>query len=164
MAKKDNTLLWVVALGVGGYLFYEHQKKTAAAATSPAVSDPGNTLNVNSVKPVVMLPPSSQINTNQPVSASAASSAPSTVAINTTGLVPATVQNGQITLQPGQALALDSNSKPIVDASGRPLVFPASAGLTADPASGLPFMNAAYKSYLADAKLMGIGDDGTEVL
>lgn len=144
MAKKDNTLLWVAALGIGGYLYYKHKQGQAAPAnaTAPAVQ-------TTDAKPVVLLPPATNLNKNIPVNLSNMTNAPSTVAIDTTGLVESDIdKNNNPVLGPGQTLALYPNGQPIVSASGRPLVFP----------------GAIIKQNLQMAKMMGTDDEGCEIL
>lgn len=130
--KSDNTLLWVGALALGGYLLYEHQKNAAAAnATATTV------LPVAAPPAVLQLPPSSALSSAAPASnMTAASASPAASgAINTTNLVPVPISaNGEALLQPGQGIALDSTGSPIL-VNGQPMMFgPAAAGF-ADPDS-----------------------------
>ena len=118
--KKDNTFLWIAALGVGGYLLYKHQQAAAAApviTTSPAVTQPNA---------VLALPPSKTINTNLPASSTGVTNAPTSNKLVTTNLTPAPVtKTGQPVLAPGQTLALAPNGSVIVSENGSPLVFSA---------------------------------------
>ncbi len=121
MAKKDNTLLWI-ALGVGGYLLYEHIK-----AQNPA--NPVNNATVpNASGGLLMLPPSQATQNSAPAGAS--SSAPPVIQagqpVNVTNLVPVGVNpvTAAPVLQPGQTLAVDSAGTPVTDNSGNMLAFP----------------------------------------
>jgi hypothetical protein len=111
-AKKSNTLVWLAALGVGGYLLYEYQQKQAAANTTVPNASTG-------ILTVVPTAATANNTPNMPVSNS-----PVSQAINVTGLVPATVTNGLAVLQPGQTLAVNANNAPILNNAGFPLVFP----------------------------------------
>jgi hypothetical protein len=131
MAKKDNTFLWVAVLGVGGYLWYKHSQAQQPAPAAQNVPSSGATAtNIPSLPQntlALSLPPSNLINTNAPASGSGATSAPNINAINTTGLVPATINdNGAMVLQPGQTVALNANGNVVQASNGIPLVFPGS--------------------------------------
>lgn len=114
MAKKDNTLFWVAALGIGGYLYYQYtQKQAATPGTSTAPNASGGTL---------LLPASTATASNAPASGSG--NAPNTNAVNTTNLVPVAVNAAnQPVLQPGQTLAINNNGSIVTNNAGQPMVF-----------------------------------------
>jgi hypothetical protein len=128
-AKNDNTIFWIAALGLGGYLWYKHKNAAAPAGSAP-VNAPTNLSSSAPYQPVanapaaiLMLPPSPVLNSSAP--ANAASSAPGSPAssgpipVNTTGLAPAAVApNEMMTSQP---IFLNTNGSPIVTADGLPL-------------------------------------------
>lgn len=121
--KNDNNILLIAALAVGGYFFW---KKSQPAADSTATG----TLPVSTTQPVLSIPASSLTSTSAPVNA--VSNAPNTNAVNTSALVPATInQQGNVVLQPGQTLAVSANGSPIIGAGGIPLVFNGSSAYSA---------------------------------
>jgi hypothetical protein len=47
MAKKNNTILWLAVLGVGGYLLYKNSATTATTSTTNLLPAPGDTAGGN---------------------------------------------------------------------------------------------------------------------
>jgi hypothetical protein len=117
--KKDNTLLWVAALGVGGYLYYRYKQG------QPLL--PGTSTTANASTGVLALLPSPALSNAAPIVNAPVSNAPANAPMNTTGLVVASVNplSGVPVLKPGQTLAVDNNGMPVVNSGGQPLVFPA---------------------------------------
>lgn len=115
--KKDNTIVWLAVLGIGGYLYYQYKQ-----SQNPAASAPSNTA-ANASTGTLALPPSPVVNTNAgsstvPAASLPVSNAPSSLALNTAGLVPANqLQSKNI------ALAIAPNGLPITDSTGMPLAF-----------------------------------------
>jgi hypothetical protein len=137
--KKDNTLLWVAVLGIGGYLWWKHQEAAVNVPNSGALS-------VSPVQPQLSLPTSTILTSANPANGISSSSSPTTMAVNTTNLVPAIVDQHNVPiLQPGQTLAVNANGSPVVNNAGVPLLF---STVQFDSINNEPYTNAAIKSQL----------------
>jgi hypothetical protein len=119
MAKKnDNILLWVAALGIGGYLYYKYTQGQVPAL-------PGSSTVPNANTGVLALLPSPNTVNNLPSANPNPGNAPVNTPINTTNLIAVQVDpntNAPI-LKPGQSLAVDNGGMPIVNANGQPMIF-----------------------------------------
>lgn len=115
--KKNNTIFWVIGLGIGGYLVYENFIK------KPVDSTATNNLNTSPPASPVMTLPQSTLTTSAGPSGTG-SSPVANAAINLTNLVPVAINaQGAPVLSQGQTLAVDNAGAVITNLNGTPMAF-----------------------------------------